>query len=213
MGLPPTSKEPCTSKLTERHGGAHIPEPSMNKRPPSISGLYWSIKGEVACEGHAPARHRSEQHQAVALLPCLLLLRYHKRTLVGVRARRCRLRVTPSLLLLGLGFGVALRLPVLVSRLLRRVRSPQQRATQNGRLTTSDAGYEAEVVAVPCGRSRTHHCRSCRPRLCRIRRRRSRIGSRSAERAGASLAWASRGGTSGRRGSSPRTPRSCPAAP
>jgi hypothetical protein len=24
-------------------------------RPPSPTGLYWSIRGEVACEAHAPA--------------------------------------------------------------------------------------------------------------------------------------------------------------
>jgi len=25
------------------------------QRPPSVTGLYWSIRGEVACDEHAPA--------------------------------------------------------------------------------------------------------------------------------------------------------------
>ena len=27
----------------------------MPQRPPSPTGLYWSIRGEVACDDHAPA--------------------------------------------------------------------------------------------------------------------------------------------------------------
>jgi hypothetical protein len=27
----------------------------LQPHPPSVTGLYWSIRGEVACDDHAPA--------------------------------------------------------------------------------------------------------------------------------------------------------------
>jgi hypothetical protein len=73
---------------------------------------------------------------------------------------------------------------------------------------TSDGCDGAQVAAAPSGRTRTRRYPSCRLRRSRIRHRRSRTCCRSAERAGASAALASRGDTVDRRGSSPQTRRS-----
>jgi hypothetical protein len=33
----------------------HQNQSSPHPHPPSVTGLYWSIRGEVACDDHAPA--------------------------------------------------------------------------------------------------------------------------------------------------------------
>jgi hypothetical protein len=88
-----------------------------------------------------------------------------------------------------------------------------QRVAQELSASTTNGGRDAAHVAgAPSDRTRTRRCRSSHQQPSRIRRKRSRICFRSAERAGASAASASRGGTSGRTSWSPQTRRSCRAA-